>query len=84
MSTREPLAIRGALVALVAAILNLVVAFGVNLNAEQVGAINAVVGLAATAVVVVWSRGSVTPVDDPRGADGEPLYTVTDVEDLDY
>jgi len=73
MTNREPLAIRGALVALVAAILNLVVAFGVNLNAEQVGAINAVVGLAATAVVVVWSRGAVTPVDDPRGTSGEPL-----------
>lgn len=71
--TREPLAIRGALVALVAAIINLVVAFGVALNAEQVGAINAVVGLAATAVVVVWSRGTVTPVNDPRDADGEPL-----------
>jgi len=73
MSTREPLAIRGAVVALVAAILNLIVAFGVNLTTEQVGAINAVVGLAATAVVVVWSRGAVTPVDDPRGTSGEPL-----------
>ena len=78
MSTREPLAIRGALVALVAAIVNLVVAFGVDLNAEHVGALNAVVGLAATAVVVVWSRGSVTPVDDPKDADGEPLVSGDD------
>ena len=84
MSSREPLAIRGALVALVAAIVNLVVAFGVNLNAEQVGAINAVVGLAATAVVVVWSRGTVTPVDDPKDADGKPLYSLIDDIDIDY
>ncbi len=77
---REPLAIRGALVALVAAILNLIVAFGVSLSAEQVGAINAVVGLAATAVVVVWSRGAVTPVDDPQDANGQPLV----VEERDY
>lgn len=75
--TREPLAVRGALVALAAAILNLVVAFGVNLSAEQIGAINAVVGLLATAVVVVWSRGSVTPVDDPVSADGEPLIATS-------
>ena len=79
--SREPLAIRGALVALVAAILNLIVAFGVSLSAEQVGAINAVVGLAATAVVVVWSRGAVTPVDDPQDSNGQPL--VTD-DSLDY
>ena len=43
MSNREPLAIRGALVALVAAVLNLIVAFGVNLNAEQVGVVSAAV-----------------------------------------
>jgi uncharacterized phage infection (PIP) family protein YhgE len=44
--------------------------------------LNAVVGLAATAVVVVWSRGTVTPVDDPRNTYGEPL--VADDSDLDY
>ena len=61
--TNEPLAIRGAIVALIAAVINLAVAFGANLTADQVGAINTVVGLAATAVVVVWSRGKVTPTD---------------------
>ena len=65
--TNEPLAIRGAIVALIAAVINLAVAFGASLTADQVGAINTVVGLAATAIVVVWSRGKVSPTDE----DGE-------------
>ena len=73
MTTREPLAIRAAIVAAVAAIINVAVAFGLDLTVDQVGALNAAVGLIGTAVVVVWSRGVITPVDDPRNADGQPL-----------
>lgn len=71
--TREPLAIRAAVVAAIAALINVAVAFGWNLSVDQVGALNAAVGLVATAGVVVWSRGAVTPVADPRAADGAPL-----------
>ncbi|MEZ5119646.1 MAG: hypothetical protein R2686_07060 [Candidatus Nanopelagicales bacterium] len=77
---REPLAVRAAVVAAVAALLNLAVAFGWSLTAEQIGAINTAVGLVATAAVVVWSRGSITPVDDPQDANGQPLV----VEEADY
>ena len=73
MTSREPLMIRAAVVAAVAALINLAVAFGWNLTVDQVGALNAAVGLVATAVMVVWSRGTVTPVADPRDADGAPL-----------
>ena len=66
MMEREPLAVRGAVVAALAALVNLAVLFGLDWSAEQVGAVNTAVGLVATAVVVVWSRGKVTPVDDPR------------------
>ena len=66
MMEREPLAVRGAVVAALAALVNLAVLFGLDWSAEQVGAVNTAVGLMATAVVVVWSRGKVTPVDDPR------------------
>ena len=76
MRTREPLAIRGAIVAAVAAIINVAVAFGLDLSVDQVGALNAAVGLIGTAVVVVWSRGAVTPTDDPRSPEGEPLIAV--------
>lgn len=66
MMEREPLAVRGAVVAALAALVNLAVLFGLDWSAEQVGAVNTAVGLMATVVVVVWSRGKVTPVDDPR------------------
>lgn len=72
-TTREPLAVRAAVVAAIAALINVAVAFGWDLSVDQVGALNAAIGLVATAVVVVWSRGTVTPVADPRDDNGEPL-----------
>lgn len=78
MSTREPLMVRGAIVAAVVAVLHLLVMLNVvSLTPEQEEQASLVVGLLATVVVVVWSRGTVTPVDDPRGADGEPLQPAT-------
>lgn len=81
--SREPLAVRAAIVALLAACINVAVAFGVDLTVDQVGALNTVIGLAATAALVVWSRGAVTPVDDPRSETGEPLVAAT-AADEDY
>ena len=43
------------------------------LTAEQEAQAMLVIGLVGTAVVVVWSRGKVTPVADPHSADGVPL-----------
>lgn len=66
MNEREPLAIRGAVVAAVVAIIQVAVVFGWNLATDQFAALAVAVNLIGTAVVVVWSRGKVTPVDDPR------------------
>ena len=73
--SREPLAVRAAIVAAVAGLINVAVLFGWDLSVEQVGAINTAVGLVGTAVVVVWSRGAVTPLSDPRDSNGDPLTT---------
>lgn len=65
--SREPLAIAGAVVALVQGVLTAVVLMGWwDLTAEQTAAWMGVIALAGTAVVVVWTRGKVTPVADPR------------------
>jgi hypothetical protein len=79
---REPLAIRAAIVAAVAALINVAVAFGWDATTEQLGAVNAAVGVVSALVVVLWTRGAVTPVDDPRDAAGSPL--VADTSDEDY
>ena len=67
LADREPLAIRGAVVAAVTAGLHLLVILGVlPLDAGQEQAAAMVVDLVGTAVLVVWTRGKVTPVADPR------------------
>lgn len=74
MTGREPLIISGALVTLAQAILTAVVLMGWwDLTAEQAGAWMGVIALAGTAAVVVWSRGKVTPLSDPRDNTGRPL-----------
>ena len=75
---REPLAVRGAVVAAIVAVLQAAMAFGLPLTAEQFAVVSTAVNLVATAVVVVLSRGTVTPVDDPRGSDGQPLVSGDD------
>ena len=82
---REPLVVRAAAVAFAQAVLTTVVLMGWwNISAEQTAAWMGVIALGGTLAVVLASRGKVTPVDDPKGADGEPLYSVAEVEDLDY
>jgi len=81
LSEREPLVVRGAVVAVVTVLIEVAVAFGLNLTGEQYAALSSAVGLIATAVVVVWSRGKVTPVANPNLPfvdDPDELSTVED------
>lgn len=64
--TREPLVTVASITAAVAAVIALVVAFGVHLTGDQQTAILGVVGVVAPAVVAIVTRPKVTPVDDPR------------------
>ena len=80
----EPLAYRTAIVAAIGAIINLVVAFGVDLTAEQVTAITTTTAVLSGLVIVVWTRGAVTPVANPKDASGMPLIQVDPVEYEDY
>ena len=80
----EPLAYRTAIVASIGAIINLVVAFGVELTAEQVTAITTTTAVLSGLVIVVWTRGAVTPVANPKDSAGNPLLQVDAVEYADY
>lgn len=76
---REPLAIAGAVVAFLQAVVTTVVLMGWwKLTAEQAAEWMGVIALGGTAAVVVWTRGKVTPVDDPRDSNGTSLVPFTD------
>lgn len=60
---REPLIVSGAVVAAILAILQTFIAFGVPVTPEQYAAVSTALSTTGIAVVVVWSRGKVTPVD---------------------
>lgn len=76
---REPLAVRAAVVAFAQAVLAAIVLMGWwKLTAEQAAAWMGVIALGGTAVVALWSRGAVTPVDDARDGNGQPLYPADD------
>lgn len=71
---REPLAIRGAVVAAVTALIHLsVIAGWWAIGPDVEGQVALVVDLLGTAVLVTWTRGKVTPVDEPRDDQGRPL-----------
>jgi hypothetical protein len=70
---REPLAIRAAAIWAAQSLILAAVAFGWNLSAEQIATSFTAVSALSALAVVVWTRGKVTPVDDPRGPDGQPL-----------
>lgn len=64
---REPLVIRAAIVAALTALVHVGVVLGLlDLDAASESAIGGAIDLVGTAVLVVWSRGAVTPVADPR------------------
>lgn len=62
MRASEPLIVRGAVVAAVNALLGVLVSFGVPMTPEQMQSLNTFLDLGSIAVLVVWSRGAVTPV----------------------
>lgn len=67
LAAREPLVIRGAIVAAVTALVHLLVVLGaLQLAPEAETAVAGFVDLLGTAVLVVWTRGKVTPVADPK------------------
>ena len=68
---REPLAIRAAVVASIDALIHLAIAFGLVLTGPQLAAVALALNTVSIAVVVVWTRGKVTPVDDPDLAASE-------------
>lgn len=77
---REPLVIRGAVVALATAVLHLLVIGGwAPISPDVEGQAALVIDLAGTAALVMWTRGKVTPVDDPHTADGDPLVPAREV-----
>jgi hypothetical protein len=66
LSEREPLLIRGAIVAAVTAILHVLVILGaLPIDADGEHAIALAIDLIGTAVLVVWTRGKVTPTSAP-------------------
>ena len=77
---RDPLAIRGAVVAAVTAVLHLLVISGVlPISAEVEGQAALVIDLLGTAVLVAWTRGHVTSSADPRDDQGRPLVPADEV-----
>ncbi len=66
-ASREPLLIRGAIVAAVTALLHVLIVLGalpIDVDAEH--AVAGAIDLLGTAVLVVWTRGKVTPVAEPK------------------
>lgn len=80
---KRPLVTRAFIVSVVGATLALLVSFGLPLTADQQEAIlqwAGVVGAPLAALVVAtWSRKHVTPVANPKSADGEPLVPESQV-----
>lgn len=64
---REPLVIRGAVVAFIVAVVQVVMAFGAPIDTAQFAALSTLINLGGTVAVVVWSRGKVTPVEEIEG-----------------
>lgn len=71
--TREPLLKKATWVGIATAVLALLVTLGVDIPASTQAAILAVVAAVVPLVAALWGRGDVTPVADPRDADGNQL-----------
>jgi hypothetical protein len=64
---REPLLIRGAIVAAATALLHVLIVLGIlPIDATAEHAVAGAVDLIGTAVLVVWTRGKVTPIEAPK------------------
>ena len=71
---RQPLLTTSGITAAVTAVIALLVAFGLDLTADQKVAILGVVSTVVVPAAIAWAaHGKVTPVADPKAADGTPL-----------
>ena len=73
---REPVAIITAIVAVIEAGIALILAFGIQLTNEQIGAIFAFVAAVGGVIEILIIRPQVTPIADPRDNDGNTLRAV--------
>lgn len=73
----EPVRLGALIIGAIGAILALLVAFGVDLSADQqtaiLGVTAAVIALASAIGVGEWVRRRVTPLADPKDNEGRPL-----------
>jgi len=73
LSTREPLIVRGAIVAAITALIHVLVVLGVlPIDESAETAIAGAIDLIGTAILVAWTRGAVTPVADPQVPMADP------------
>lgn len=56
-----------------AAVIALLVAFGIPITLEQKAAILALLGILAPVVATIWARRKTTPLVNPKDSDGTPL-----------
>lgn len=63
MKSREPVAVSGAVLVVAQSVIALCVAFGLDLTAEQQGAIYSLTSAVTVLVASIWARARVTPVD---------------------
>lgn len=73
--TREPLLKKSLWVGLVSALIALAIAVGLPVSDQLKGALIGLISAAWPIVTAIWARGDVTPVDDPRDADGQALVS---------
>lgn len=74
-NNREPLISAAIVVAIVTAALQVLIAFGIGLSADQIQAVTGFVTVIAPLAVAWWARKRVTPLADPRTKNGERLVT---------
>ena len=72
-NNREPLITGAIIVSLVAAAIQLLVAFGIPVTPDQTQAIMGFITIVAPLAVAYFVRGKVTPLADPKTNDGERL-----------
>lgn len=75
----EPVAVVNGLIAIIEASLGLAVGFGLGLDGEKVALVMAVAVAVGNLAKTIWTRGQVTPVDDPRNNEGQRLIAEQEI-----
>jgi len=71
---RDPVVVAGAIAALIESVLVLAITFGLEVSAEQLGAITVVIIGFGSTVASLVGRKRVTPVSSPFNDEGQPLF----------